>query len=357
MPVISISFLQRNIKDHNTFQVYIFTYALCLVPYAFSTLFFRAFVAIIGDLYFMKEKPKIAGVLPVLHMPYRDDDSIDFDILAGEVDYVIEAGADGIVLALASELLRLTHDERLAVTRELPLMADGRCTVTISVGAETSGQAVHYAEAAERSGADAVMAVPPFTTSLSSAEKSGYFRTIHDAITIPLVVQDASGYMGGQPMPVELQAWLRKELGDRIYFKPESIPTGPVITGLRKALNNDAVIFEGSGGSLIIDSFRRGVDGAMCGSDLIRGIVEIWRALERGDEKRAYEVYFPLIAIILLQSPNLDAFLAIEKYLLVKQGVFKNRKVRKPTAYDLDPETAEEVDRLYGMLEAVLGNG
>ena len=302
----------------------------------------------------MKEKPKIYGVLPVLHIPYRDDDSIDYDVLADEIDFVIEAGADGIVLALASELIRLTHEERLELTTKLPEMADGRCTVTISVGAETSLQAVRYAEAAGNAGAHAVMAVPPFTISLSSAEKAGYFKTIHDAIDIPLVIQDASGYMGGQSMPVDMQAGLRKELGQRIYYKPESIPTGPVISGLQKALGDDAVIFEGSGGSLIIDSYHRGIDGTMSGSDLIRGIAEIWRALERGDEKRAYEVYFPLSSIVLLEGGNLDTFLAIEKYLLVKQGIFKNEKVREPAAFKLDRETAAEVDRLFEMLEDIL---
>jgi len=303
----------------------------------------------------MKEKPKISGVLPVLHMPYRDDDSIDYDVLAREVDYVFDAGVDGIVLALASELTRLTQDERLELTKELPQMAGGRGTVTISVGAETSYQAVRYAEAAEHAGADAVMAVPPFVVSMSGTEKFDYFKRIHDAIGIPLVVQDASGYMGGEPMSVELQAHMRQELGPRIYFKPEGLPTGPTITLLHQKLSNEAVIFEGSGGFLLIDSYRRGIAGTMSGSDLIRGIVEIWKALECGDDRRAYEVYFPLAAIIFLQSPNLDTYLAIEKYLLVKQGIFKNRKVRKPTAYDLDPGTAAEVDRLFGMLDVVLG--
>ena len=304
----------------------------------------------------MKEKPNIYGVLPVLNIPYRDDDSIDYDVLAHEIDFVIQAGADGIVLAMVSELLRLTHDERLELTAKLPKMADGRCTVTISAGAETSLQAARYAEAAEKAGADAVMAVPPFTVSLSAAEKAGYFRAIHDAIDIPLVIQDASGYMGGQSMSVDMQAGLRKELGQGIYFKPESLPTGPVISGLQKALGNDAVIFEGSGGSLIIDSYRRGIDGTMSGADLIRGIVEIWRALERGDEKRAYEVYFPLSSIVLLEGGNLDTYLAVEKYLLVKQGVFKNEKVREPSAFSLDRETASEVDRLYGMLDDILNS-
>ena len=302
----------------------------------------------------MKEKPKISGVLPVLQMPYRQDDTVDYDILAGEIDYVIDAGADGIVLALASELLRLTHDERLVLTRKLPEMIDGRGTVTISVGSESSLQAARYAEAAERSGADAVMAIPPLAVRLSAMEKLAYYRTIHDAVSIPLVVQDASGYMGGESMPAELQARFRNELGPRIYFKPEGQPVGPTISLLQEALHHEGIIFEGSGGYLIIDSFRRGIDGTMPGSDLIKGIVEIWRALNRGDDDRAYEVYFPLAAIVLLQTPSLDAFLAIEKYLLVKQGIFKNSKVRKPAAYDLDSSTAAEIDRLFALLEAAL---
>ncbi|MBN1292884.1 MAG: dihydrodipicolinate synthase family protein [Candidatus Latescibacteria bacterium] len=302
----------------------------------------------------MKEQPKISGVLPVVHMPYRDNDAIDFDVLSREVDHVFDAGADGIVLALASELTRLTNNERFELSEKLPQMANGRGTVTISVGAETTYQAVKFAEAAEKAGADAVMAVPPFIASLSGEKKFDYFKSIHDAITIPLVVQDASGYMGGESMSVELQARMRTELSPRIYYKPEGLPTGPTLSKLQEALNNEGVIFEGSGGFLLIDSYRRGVDGTMSGSDLIKGIVEIWRALEQGNDARAYEVYFPLAAIVLLQSPNLDTYLAIEKYLLVKQGIFKNQKVRKPTSYDLDPGTAAEVDRLFGKLETVL---
>jgi 4-hydroxy-tetrahydrodipicolinate synthase len=288
-------------------------------------------------------------------MPFRDDDAIDYDVLAREVDHVFEAGADGVVLAMVSELLRLTCDERLELTRRLPAMVKDRGSVTVSVGAETTRQAVRYAEAAERAGADAVMAVPPFLAPLSGEAKLDYYRAIHDAISIPLVVQDASGYMGGAAMSVELQASMRRELGPRIYYKPESNPPGPAISRLLEALNNEAILFEGSGGSLIIDSYRRGVAGTMCGSELIRGIVEIWRSMERGAEKRAYEVYFPLAALVLLQMGNLDTYLAVEKHLLVKQGIFRNSRVRQPSACKLDPATAAEVDRLYGMLEQVLG--
>ncbi len=301
----------------------------------------------------MKDKPKIHGVLPVLQMPFRENDTIDFDVLKKEVDFVLDAGSDGIVLALASELVRLTTKERLELTRLLPEMADGRGTVTISVGAETTKEAAEYAAAAERTGADAVMAIPPVSVALPELKVYDYYKTIHDTIGIPLVVQNASGYLG-HSLSVEMQARLRDDLGERIYFKPEAPPIGPNLMLLKELLNNEGVVFEGSGGLVLIDSYRRGISGTMPGSDLIKGVIEIWRALKRGDDARVYQVYFPLASIVILQSPSFDAFVAIEKYLLVKQGIFKNQLLRQPAAYDIDSHTAAEVDRLFGYLEAVL---
>lgn len=301
----------------------------------------------------MKVKPKIHGVLPVLQMPFRDDDTIDFDVLAKEVDFVIKAGSDGIVLALASELVRLTSRERLEVTKKLPEMVAGLSTVTISVGAETKKEAVSYAEAAERSGADAVMAIPPVAVSLPEIKVFEYYKVIHDAINIPLVIQNASGYLG-HSFSVTMQVRMRNELGERIYFKPEAPPLGQNLMLLQQSLNNEAIVFEGSGGLVLIDSYRRGISGTMPGSDLIKGIVEIWKALECGDDARVYQVYFPLSSIVILQSASFDAYLAIEKYLLVKQGIFKNQLLRQPASYEIDSHTADEIDRLFGYLETAL---
>jgi len=301
----------------------------------------------------MPTKPKIHGVLPVLQMPFREDESIDYNVLAAEVDFVLDAGSDGVTLALASELVRLSTEERLELTRALPEMVGGRGTVTISVGAETVREAVAFAEAAERAGADAVMAIPPVSVALPELKVYDYYRAIHDAIGIPLVVQNASGYLG-QSLSIETQARLRRELGERVYFKPEAPPIGQSLTLLQESLDGRGVVFEGSGGVVLIDSYRRGISGTMPGSDLIKGIVEIWRALERGDDDRVYEVYFPLSGIVVLQTASLDAYLAIEKYLLVKQGVFKNTRLRQPAAFEMDSYTAAEVDRLFARLEAVL---
>jgi 4-hydroxy-tetrahydrodipicolinate synthase len=44
---------------------------------------------------------------------------------------------------------------------------------------------------------------------------------------------------------------------------------------------------------------------------------------------------------------GLDGFLAIEKYLLVKRGLFSSARRREPNGWSLDDETASEIDRLF----------
>ena len=66
-------------------------------------------------------------------------------------------------------------------------------------------------------------------------------------------------------------------------------------------------------------------------------------------------MYFPICAIVALQlQAGLDGFLAIEKYLLVKRGLFPSARRRRPYAWELDAETAAEVDRLFDQLQVIL---
>jgi 2-keto-3-deoxy-L-arabinonate dehydratase len=296
----------------------------------------------------------LQGVLPVLHTTYHDDFSIDFDTLRSELDFAYECGADGIVFALASELLRLTWDERKQMAHFLCEENHGRGSVTISVGAESTQGAVELARFAQGAGASALMAIPPLSAAVGEAELRKYFAAILEATTIPLVVQDASGYVG-KPMTAQFQAELFNEFGGRVLFKPEASPVGPVITALHKLTGNAARIYEGSGGSMLVENFRRGVTGTMPGTDLLDAIVALWHALEIGDEERIYAVS-PLVCSILSLAVNLDGFLAIEKYLMHKRGIFKNTLVRGPVAFSLDEHARNELDRLFDRLQRALAS-
>jgi 2-keto-3-deoxy-L-arabinonate dehydratase len=300
----------------------------------------------------MPTSSPLHGVLPVLHTPLNEDGTIDRITLEREIDWAFQTGADGVVVAMVSEILRLGYHGRKELATYVCQAVQGRGYTVISVGAESIREALDFAGHAEGLGASAVMAIPPVATSLSGERTGDYFAAIAGGISIPLVVQDASSYVGAA---IDLSVYLRllEEFGDqRIFFKPEASPLGPNLSKLRDASHGRARIFEGSGGINLVDCYRRGIVGTMPGTDLLDGIVAMWRALRAGDENRIYELSLPICALTALQlQAGLDGFLAIEKYLLKKRGLFDNRLQVQPCAWELDAETCAEVDRLFALLQ------
>jgi 4-hydroxy-tetrahydrodipicolinate synthase len=227
----------------------------------------------------------------------------------------------------------------------------GRGVTVISVGAESSHVAEEHARHAERCGAKMLMAIPPISVVLDEEAIADYYRRLIRAVGIPVIVQDASGYVG-RPMSIELQVRLMEEFGaDRVQFKPEAPPLAERLGQLRATSGQRAQCYEGSGGTALIATFSFGLAGTMPGADLIRAIVPLWRALKRGDVSKAQAIHGPLAKLTALQN-TLDAYLAVEKHLLMRQGIFTNTIVRSPVGWRMTDEARAMVDRLFDELIA-----
>ena len=196
----------------------------------------------------MKSKHELRGVLPVFQTPWHEDETLDLETLEREIAWLHDCGAQGIVMAMVSETLRLDSEEREQLAEAACKLGRARGVVVISVGAESSKVAERYARHAESVGADAVMAIPPVSVGIGEGELLAYYRRIIEAIRIPVIVQDASGYVG-KPMPIAMQARLLDEFGpERVLYKPEASPIGPKLSELRDATGGRARVFEGTGG-------------------------------------------------------------------------------------------------------------
>lgn len=296
----------------------------------------------------------LAGVLPIVHTPFDEHGAIDWAVLRAEVDWAFDQGIDGLGTGMVSEIARLSSDERREYGRRLVEYAAGRGPVFMAVTADSGEESLRFAREAEAAGCAAIMAAPPLVEPIEDLGE--FYASLAEAVKLPVIVQDASGYVG-RPIPLSVYLGLLKRFSpQKILFKPEAPPNGPNISALRDATNGGARIFEGSGGVFLIDSYRRGIVGTMPGLELIDGIVAVWQALQRGDERAAYRVYFPICAIVALQmQAGLDGFLAIEKHLLVRRGLFPFARRRSPIVWELDRETADEVQRLFDQLLEQVG--
>jgi len=98
-----------------------------------------------------KSSRALSGVLSVFQTPYRADETIDYGTLEKEIHWLYDRGADGIVMAMVSEVLRLSSQERNQLAEHACLFGHSRAAwVVISVGAESCHTAESYARHAEK---------------------------------------------------------------------------------------------------------------------------------------------------------------------------------------------------------------
>jgi 4-hydroxy-tetrahydrodipicolinate synthase len=296
---------------------------------------------------------QLAGVFNVISTPLNNSDEIDQKILKQEIDWLIKCGSNGAVLAMVSEVLRFSAAER-RVQWQLSLeYLSGRIPLVVSVGAESAAIAVGLAKDAQKDGATAVMATPPSAFVASADEVKNYYQRIIEAVDITVIVQDASNYLGA---PIELETYVEliDKYGDeRVQFKPEAKPVKDRLEQLNKISNNRARVFEGQGGIDLLDTHPLGVKGTMPGAEVPWAIVGLWNALENKDLITAQAIHTPLAKLISYQT-TLDAYVAVEKYLLVKQGVFINTNQRGPVGFKLDQDTKSKIDLAYAELAAAI---
>ena len=296
---------------------------------------------------------QLAGVFNVISTPIDSNDEIDQKTLKKEIDWLIKCGSNGAVLAMVSEVLRFSASERRKQWQlSLEYLSD-RIPLVVSVGAESAAIAVGLAKDAQKDGATAVMATPPSAFVASADEVKSYYQRIIEAVDITVIVQDASNYLGA---PIELDTYVEliDKYGDeRVQFKPEAKPVKERLEQLNKISNNRARVFEGQGGIDLLDTHPLGVKGTMPGAEVPWAIVGLWNALENKDLITAQAIHTPLAKLISYQT-TLDAYVAVEKYLLVKQGVFINTNQRGPVGFKLDEQTKNKIDLAYSELAAAI---
>lgn len=299
-------------------------------------------------------KKDLRGVFTVLSTPFKPDDSIDHEVLKKEIDWLIENKVDGFVLAMVSEVLRLAAHERRELAQSVIAAAKGRVPLVTSVGAESTKIAIQLAQWAETDGADAVMATPPSAFAPLSSEVAKYYIDIIESVSIPVIVQDASNYVG-HPLEISLYVDLIDKYGeDRVQFKPEAKPVAQRLQQLKDASGARAKVFEGQGGNDLMDTYPIGVVGSMPGAEIPWALVALWAALEAGDMKRAAEIHRPIATMVSHQT-TLDSYVAVEKYLLVKQGIFTSARQRGPVSFILDNSVTSVIDAAYSNLERIVG--
>lgn len=138
---------------------------------------------------------RFGEVVVAMVTPFDDDLALDLDAAATLARWLVDQGADGLVLAgTTGEAPTLSDDETLSLLRAVreavpvPLVA--------GTGSFDTAHAVELSRAAADTGIDGLLLVCPYYSKPSQAGIEAHFRALGAATDLPFLIYDIPGRTG-----------------------------------------------------------------------------------------------------------------------------------------------------------------
>jgi 2-keto-3-deoxy-L-arabinonate dehydratase len=275
----------------------------------------------------------LRGVLPVAPTPFHEDGRVDEDGMRRVIDCLVDQSVDAVcILANYSEQFSLTDAERSDLSRiSLEHMA-GRRPIVVTISHFSTGIVVNRAREAQAMGASMVMMMPPYHgVGLVPSEETIFeqFRAVNEAISIPIMLQDAP--ISGAQLTVPFLARMARELDNLRYFKMESPFAADKLAALIQAAGSHIDgPFDGEEAVTLLADLDAGATGTMTSGlfpGYIRQIVDSYAEGRADTALKKWTECLPLI-----NHENRQCGLRACKAAYAEGGVIRSAFVRHPLA-------------------------
>jgi len=134
------------------------------------------------------------GSIVALVTPMRADGSVDFERLAGLVDFHCEAGTDAsVAVGTTGESATLEFDEHIDVIRNVVAAAKNRLPVIGGTGANSTAEATALTRAAADAGVDGCLLVTPYYNKPTQEGLYRHFCAVAEAVDVPQILYNVPG--------------------------------------------------------------------------------------------------------------------------------------------------------------------
>jgi dihydrodipicolinate synthase/N-acetylneuraminate lyase len=275
--------------------------------------------------------PRYQGVFPVVPTTFTETGALDLESQKRCVDFMVDAGSNGLcILANFSEQFVLSDEEREVLTQTILQHVGGRVPVIVTTTHFGTRVCAERSKRAQDQGAAMVMVMPPYhgaTLRVPEAQIVEFYAALSDAITIPIMIQDAP--VSGTVLSAALLARMAREIEQVRYFKIETAGAASKLRELIR-LGGEAIEgpWDGEEAITLLPDLEAGATGAMTGGgypDGIRQIMDAWRAGQREAAADAYQRWLPLI-----NYENRQGGILTAKALMKEGGIIACEAPRHP---------------------------
>ena len=275
--------------------------------------------------------PRYRGIFPVVPTTFTEQGALDLESQKRCVDFMIDAGSDGLcILANFSEQFVLSDEEREVLTRTMLEHVNGRVPVIVTTTHYSTKVCAERSRRAQDMGAAMLMVMPPYhgaTFRVPEPQIFEFYAGLSDAVSIPIMIQDAPA--SGTVLSAPFLARMAREIEHVAYFKIETPGAASKLRELIR-LGGDAIEgpWDGEEAITLMPDLDAGATGSMTGGgypDGIRPIIEAHRAGDRDKAFALYQQWLPLI-----NYENRQAGLPAYKSLMKEGGVIACEAPRHP---------------------------
>jgi 4-hydroxy-tetrahydrodipicolinate synthase len=279
------------------------------------------------------------GMWPVLYAYFDANNALDQQAIHTQIDQTIEAGASGIViLGLATEVNRLSLDEKHRFIRWTSRHIAGRVPLAVTITGDTADAQVGLADHAAEHGAASLILQPPSMRDKPESFYFDFFADVMQRVRVPVGIQNAPEYLGVGLSAQSLVA-LTTQCSAFQWLKGEgpSTVTQATIERLREH-SSTLPVFNGRGGQELIDNLRAGCAGFIVAPDSFDWQAAIYRAFSEGDIAQAQMLYDSVLPSIVFVMQSLDALTCYGKRIAAWRMGFDVEHDRgiRPTSFGLE---------------------
>lgn len=167
---------------------------------------------------------KFEGIIPALITPFeKDGRTVNEKVARQLVEYQLEQGADGFyIVGSTGEGIVMDEEQRMRMCETVVSQVSGRKPVICHIASMNFDEALRLAKHAEKTGADALSAIPPIFFHYREKDIYNYYKTLAESTELPFIMYNHPAANGG--MSAELVVKMFKEIDN--------------ITGVKWTINN-----------------------------------------------------------------------------------------------------------------------
>jgi len=244
-----------------------------------------------------------AGLSVAVITPFRDG-QVDFEAIARQVDFQIEAGTTCLCpVGTTGESPTLSHEEHERVIAAVVEAAAGRIKVMAGTGSNSTSEALRLTRFAEDAGADAALVVAPYYNKPTQEGFYQHYRALAEAVEIPLCLYNIPGRTGKNIEPATI---IRLAELPNIAMVKEA--TGSMDQASQILAATDLTVLSGDD-SLTLPLLSIGGRGviSVVGNIVPRDMISLLSAFEAGnleEARRWHHKLFPLCRDMLSLATN-----------------------------------------------------